>query len=275
VALLRLLFGDDTRIGVLRLLRDHPEGLTQRRLAERLGRAPSHINKVVQSFEAIGLTSMDRGRGVRLDPSSPLYDAVMETLQRFDRLNGIGAYLRTAIRAANDRFRDRYYVGGYVAATRVPQPIDFASDRLDLYVKRIAPADDTWLKGLRQLTPYDIRLHPIEAIKGYVEENATIDDEPCLVAYPEVGAMQCLIDETFPRYGALLLLVQGLDEWARGEEGYQPQQLETIAQGSRWEGPHIRRLIDFIEGRHPDPPEILTAKERKELQNAIETVRTS
>lgn len=211
--LLPLLFGDPTREAVLRLLAAQDAGLTQRAIALRIGRSPSHVHKVIQAFQALGVVTVAPDRRVHLDAESPLHAPIIETLERFAAMEGHAQHLRVLVRAANQRFGDRYFFGGYLAAIRTLQPIDFHSDRADLYVKGAAPRDQEWLRPLRQLVPHDVRLHATDRIGGLVEEGATLDDEPCPVATPEIGVMQCLADDSFPRYGAFLLLVQALDEW--------------------------------------------------------------
>ena len=268
MVLLPLLFGDATRVAILRLLASEPQGLTQRTIAARLGRSPSHVNKVVQALAALGVVTSAAAHRICLDRTSPLYQPLVETLQRFAELESYGRHLRTVIRAANTRFGPRYFVGGYLAVTRILQPIDFHSDRCDLYVKGLAPRDSQWVRPLRGLCPYDVRLHATKRIKGLVEEGATIDDESCLVATPEAGLFQCLDDPSFPRYGAFLLLVQALQEWT-GDVG---SRLQPLAQGTRWDG-SLGPLLDHIQGHRAEAPPTLSADERRELRNAIATVK--
>lgn len=288
--LLPLLFGDPTRVQVLRLLARNREGLTRLAIAKRLDRSPSHVAKVVEAFQALGVVAMKEDRRVFLNDDHPLHDPVTETLDRFEPFVGWGRLLRSVIRSANERFKTsqeprdtRYYVGGYLAATRTLQPIDFQSNRCDLWVKDLRPRDHEWAKTLNRVSPYDVRLHEAHRMRGYVEnENATLDDEPCPVALPEVGAYQCLEDPEFPRYGGFLLLVQGIDEWAREGSGYQPARLKTMADQGAWKSRktikehEMRQLIEFIEsalqGQREKTPDFLTKVDQKELQNALNTV---
>ena len=92
--LLPLLFGDPTREATLRLLAREDAGLTQRAIAMRIGRSPSHVHKVIQAYQALGIVTIASDRRVRLDPESPLYAPTLETLARFDPLAGHARHLR-------------------------------------------------------------------------------------------------------------------------------------------------------------------------------------
>lgn len=284
--LLPLLFGDDTRVGLLQFLARRPEGLSQRALAQKLGRSPSHVNKIVHEFEAAGVVQVKEDRRVRLDTESPLYDAVVDALYRFEELGAQGQLLRNVLRPAKERFGDRFYVGGYLAATLYLDPIDFTSNRCDLYVKGLLPKDMDWAKGLQKATVFDVRLHDTQHLGGFARsgtfstarEGETLDEVPCLIAYPEVGALQCLSDESFPRYGAFLILVQGIAEWAQGGGGLQPARLKSGSVGGSWSGDKMEAIIGYIErALQTDvaPPADLLPDpvERRELENALNTVR--
>lgn len=266
--ILPLLFGNATRVRLLRSLAREDNGLSQRAIAAKIGRSPASVNEVIHELIAIGIVTIDKKRKVKLDKAHPLFGPLVETLDRFSSLEGYGKYLRKVIEASNDRFEDRYYVGGYLAATRTIQPIDFNSTRCDLYVKGLRPMDSEWVKGLRKLSPYDVRLHDIDRIKNQVVEHATLDDIPCLLARPEIGVIQCLEDPGFPRYGAILLLVQLIEDTVSvGEED-----LEAAAQGTRW-SPIMNRLVGFIKGLEKQPPPGLKPDELRELRNALDTVK--
>lgn len=265
---LPLLFGDQTRVAILELLIRERDGLSQRAIAARIGRSPSHVNNVIQAFAGLGILDQRHGRRVRLNEDASLFGPIMETLDRFAELQGQGRLLRTVIRAANDRFGQRYFVGGYLAATKAIQPIDFHSDRCDLYVKGLRRADETWKRPLDRLSPFQIHLHPAEMTAGHARNTDTIDDEPCWVATPEVGVVQCLQDPTFPRYGAFLLLIQALDEWS--DERLMGLVLAT--EGGVWES-RLGPLRELMDGDRTRLPGSLEDQEQEVMMEAIATVR--
>lgn len=265
MALLPHLFGDVTRLAILRLLQRAQAGVSQRELARKIGRDPAHVHRVLQSLDAVGIVDAHSDpRAITLVQDHPLYEPVTRTLDLFDRLELQTPLLRFVVRSANGRFGDRCFMGGYQAAAAVVQPIDFRSYRVDLYVKRPVAKDRQWSKELARVTAFDVRLH----VAGRFDEiqQGTLDGETCWMARPELGVVQCLTDADFPRYGAFLLLIQGIQEGA-----YQPDLLERLTEGTRYQ-PIIRNLVDRVRRTSGLDTESLDAKERKALEDALETV---
>ncbi len=263
--LLPHLFGDITRLAILRLLERTRSGVSQRELARKIGRDPGHVHRVLQSLDAVGIVDAHSDpRAIVLVRDHPLHDPVTMTLDLFDRLELQTPLLRFVVRAAKGRFDDRFFIGGYQAAATVVQPIDFRSYRADLYVKRSAAKDRQWSKELARVTSFDVRLHAGGRF-GEIQQGA-VDGEACWMARPELGVVQCLTDADFPRYGAFLLLVQGIQEGA-----YQPDILTKLTDGTRYQT-IIHNIIERVQQTGELNTESLDALELKALEDALETV---
>ena len=216
------LFGNRTRVRILRYLVNNTTPITRHALALEIGAGNGPIYEQVLAFRALGIVREEGGK-IALDPGFVFKEELRDLVQ------GVGMYLQDlddVLERIDAILGNEYYITGYLAARQHGTAIDYDDDSIlvAFFGKEKEGQTTRLLAALSAATPIKITWMSVENIPKEITRKHIFGSD-IWIASVERGILDSIKQHDFPVSANLSILLQNLLEGNINKERF-----KTIAE---------------------------------------------
>lgn len=143
--------GTRTKVRLLHVIITSGPG-SRNGLATEIGGSKHGTYRQIEELIGAGVLT-EEGKKVRLDPEFPYLDDLTNLILASDHyMNLIGDVLHRL----DILFGNRYYIGGFQAASRTITPIDYVSDTILIHIRDLTERDRTRIQAIENISDIEI-----------------------------------------------------------------------------------------------------------------------
>lgn len=215
MTLIETIFGNKTKVKIIEILVQFPDGLTRNKIAEYSSLHPNNIYDQIDDLVFLDILTIN-GKLYLLNPNYVLFESLKSFIQLFtDYSENFSFHIVPFI---HSKLKNQYYVTGYFAATRLITLIDYRENLLNIAI--LKPHYEYFNKKLSLLASIEnISYQTLEAGKlsifSFEQDSIPIDvkierfeESDIFLSSITRGIIDCFRLPGTSDYGKCLILLQ-------------------------------------------------------------------